>query len=360
MGSRSSQPQTTTTVNRTEPDPLTQQWRTQLYGLAQDQFNQGMPGYFPGSTVVPFSDQTQAGLNYMQDYASQGAFGLPQAQNSLNRSMSGFNPAMPFATGMAAGSTNNPYGNMQTTAGIGQLQSTANGDLIGQNPYLDRMFQSGSNQIQNAVNANFSAAGRYGSGAHQGAMAQGMGDLYSSIYAPAYQQERQNQLTAANQLAGFNAADLGRMGSLYEAGANRRLEATGLMGDLWSTGNAQGMAAAAMLPGLYNYGLMPADTMMNAGSQYENLAGEYLADAQNRYNYDANAGRANVSWLADMMNGLPTYGTTTGTTTAPGQRRSPLAGALGGAASGASVGSYFGPWGAGIGAGLGALGGLFG
>jgi hypothetical protein len=360
MGTKSSQPQTTTTVNRTEPDPLTQQWRTQLYGLAQDQFNQGMPGYFPGSTVVPFSDQTQAGLNYMQDYTSQGAFGLPQAQGALNRSMSGWNPAMPFATDMAAGSTNNPYGSTQTTAGINTLQQAANGDMIGQNPYLASMFDSGANKIQNAVNANFSAAGRYGSGAHQGAMASGMGDLYSSIYAPAYAQERQNQLGAAGQLGQFNAADLGRMGSLYDASANRRLEATGLIGDIYSTSNAQGMAAAGMLPSLYNYGLMPADTMMTAGAQYENLAGQYLNDAMTRYNYDANSGRANVSWLADMMNGLPTYGTTTGTTTQPGQRRSPLAGALGGAASGASVGANFGPWGAGIGAGIGALGGLFG
>lgn len=345
MGKGSSAPQTTTTINRNEPDPLTAQWRSQIYGLAQDQFNQGMPGQFPGSTVVPFSDQTQAGLNYMQDYASQGAFGLPQAQNSLNRTMSGWNPAQPFAANMAAGGTNNPWAGATTQAGMNTLQSTANGDMIGQNPHLASMFESGANKIQNAVNANFSGAGRYGSGAHASSMTSGLGDLYSSIYAPAYQQERQNQLSAAGQLGQFNANDLARNGSLFDSSANRQLEATGLMGDLWNTGNAQGMAAAGMLPGLYNYGLMPADTMMTAGSQYENLAGDYLNDAQSRYSYDANAGRANVSWLADMMNGLPTYGTTTGTTTQPAQRRSPLMGALSGLTGIAGAGNLFGLWG---------------
>lgn len=350
MAKGSSAPQTTTTINKTEPDPLTQQWRTQLYGLAQDQYNQGMPGYFPGSTVVPFSDQTQAGLNYMQDYASQGAFGLPQAQRSLNRSMSGFNPAMPFAANTAAGGTMNPFAGAQTTAGIDTLQATARGDMIGQNPWTQRL----AGQVTDGVNANFTKAGRFGSNAHTEGLASGLSDLYGSIY----QSERQNQLGAANSLAGYNAADLARGGSLYEGSANRMLQGAGLLGDLYATGNEQGMQAASMLPGLYDYGLKPADTMMNAGAQYENLAGEYLGDAMSRYNYNANAGRANVSWLADMMNAVPTYANTTGTaTTVGGPRRSPLAGALGGAAGGAGIASALGlsnPWTAGA-VGLGAI-----
>lgn len=362
---KNSQPQTTTTIQKNEPDPLTQQWRSQIYGLAQDQYNQGMPGYFPGSTVVPFSDQTQAGLNYMQDYASQGAFGLPQAQGALNNSMSSYRPGMDTMAFGASGGMQNPFGGMSamqglrpTTAGMNTLQQTANGDMIGQNPYMDRM----AGQISDRVNAQFAQAGRYGSNAHTEGLTSGLSDLYSGVY----NQERANQLGAANSLGGFQANDLSRglqglgmAGQFMDTGYGRQLDSAGMLADTSNTANAQGMMAAGMLPGLYNYGLMPADTMLTAGSEYENLAAQYLAEAQNRYNYDANAGRSNVSWLADMMNGLPTYGTTTGTMTQPVQRRSPLQGAAGGAAMGASVGSIFPGIGTVVGAGIGAVGGAF-
>lgn len=366
MGSKTSAPQTTTTTQVNTPDPLTQQWRSQIFNEAQNQYNQGMPGQFPGSTVVPFSDQTQAGLNYMQDYAQQGPFGMQQAQGALNNSMSSYRPGMETMAQGAGGGMQNIFGGLSamqglrpTTEGMDTLRATANGDMIGKNPWTDRL----AGQVSDRVNSQFAQAGRYGSNAHTEGLTSGLSDLYGSIYAG----ERQNQLGAANSLGGFQANDLSRglqglgmAGQFADTGYGRQLDAAGMWADTASNANAQGMAAAGMLPGLYNYGLQPANTMLMAGAEYENLAGQYLADAQNRYNYDANAGRANVSWLADMMNGLPTYGTTTGTTTQPGQRRSPLAGALGGAASGASVGSYFGPWGTGIGAGIGALGGLFG
>lgn len=359
MGKGSSSPQTVTNVTRNEPDPLTQQWRSQLFNLAQNEYNQGQPAQFPGSTVVPFSDQTQSGLNYMQDYASQGAFGLPQAQGSLNRSMSGWNPAMPFATNAAAGGLYNPVQNARTTAGIDTLQQTARGDMIGQNPYTQRL----ANQVTDGVNANFARAGRYGSNAHAEGIASGLSDLYGGLY----QGERQNQLAAANQLAGYNAADLSRMGSLYDSGFGRMMDGASMLGDLYTTGNAQGMAAAAMLPSLYNYGLMPGQTMTQVGAQYENLAGDYLNDARNRFNYDQNANRSNISWLADMMNGLPTFGTTTSTQTQSAPRRSGLLGGLGGAATGAGI--WSGLLNAGVGisnplgwgmVGLGGLAGMFG
>jgi hypothetical protein len=243
---------------------------------------------------------------------------------------------------VAAGSAQNPFTGMQTTAGMDTLRATANGDMIGQNPHLASIYNRGAADITDRVNAQFSQSGRYGSGAHSETLGDSLGGLYSSIYAPAYMQERQNQLGAANSLAGYQANDLARGGSLFDSGLNRQLEATGLMGDIWSMGNAQALAGAGTLDSLYSYGLRPADTMMNVGAQYENLAGEYLGDAQARYDYDANASRSNLSYLFDAMNGLPVSQTTTGTTTAPPQRRSALSGALGGAMGGAGLAGALG------------------
>lgn len=363
---------TQTNINRTEPDALTQQWRTQLFNQAQNEFNNGMPAYYPGSSVTPFSDQTNAGLNYMQDYASQGAFGLNEAQGSLDRSFSGWRPGMDTLAVGAEGGMSNPFtgatamqGMRPTTAGMNTLQQTANGDMIGQNPYLQSMYDSGARQVSNGVNAQFAAGGRFGSNAHSEGLSNGLGNLYSSIYAPAYAQERQNQLGAANSLAGYQSQDLSRglqglgmAGQFASDDYGRQITSAGALANVANTANQQGLMGISQLGSLYNYGLQPGQTMLDIGGAYEGLSNEYLQDDMNRYNYNASAGRNNVGWLADIMNGLPSG--MNSTSTSPTQRTSRTQTGLGGAAAGASMGSYFGPWGAAIGGIGGGLLGAFG
>lgn len=374
MGGGSGGGGTTTNINRTEPDPFTQQWRSQLFDAAIDQYNQGMPGYYPGQSVVPFSDPTQAGLQYMQDYASQGPFGLAQAQGSLDRTFSGWRPGMDTLAQGADGGMMNPFtgataaqGLRQTTAGMDTLQATARGDMIGQNPYLQQMYDSGARQVANGVNAQFAQGGRFGSNAHSEGLSNGLGNLYSSIYAPAYAQERQNQLGAANSLGGFQAQDLSRglqglgmAGQFMSDDYGRQVTSAGALANVANTANQQGLTGISQLGSLYNYGLQPGQTMLDIGGAYEGLAGDYLQDAMTRYNYAANAGRSNVGWLADMMNGLPAGQNSSGSGTVPNQPRNRTMTGLGGAATGASMGSYFGPWGAAIGGIGGGLLGAFG
>jgi len=332
-------PSSQTVTNRTEVDPVTQAWRSGIMGAGGQLYNQGTAAYYLGNTVVPFSNQTQSGLDYLTNYASQGAPGLQEAQGAMSQAMSGWNPAMPMAMGAAQGSL---YGNPATQA----LQGYGNAD----NPYLRGLFDQGASQVSDAVNANFARAGRSGpNAAHTGALTRGIGELYNQIYTPAYEAERNRGLSAAQT-----------MGGLFDSGANRTLQGIGMAGDMYGQGQTAAARAAALLPGLYNYGMMPGQSMMDVGGIYEGLAGDYLNADRQRYDYNANAPWANLQRYAGLMTGLPDFSSQTQTTTGPGTNR--LMSGLGGGMAGAGIASSLGltgPWGWGL-AGLGSLAGIFG
>lgn len=374
MGSSRPRQETVTQTQVNTPDPLTQQMRQDLFSRAGAAADQGMPAYYPGQTVAPFSDPTNAALGMMTNYAAQGPFGMGMAQNTVARNMSGAMPGFGVMANAARGGMANPYGGAmiaasgqsnpylqamgptQTTAGMDTLQQTASGGMLNANPYLDQIYNRGANQVQNQVDAAMRRGGMTGSTQHAGAMADALGGLYSDIYAPAYMQERQNQLAAANQLGGFQAADFGRnlgaaqgaasvfgqdrsalMGGLgaasdiYGQNVAQQMAGAGGMFDMFQQSNQAGLRGLGALPGLYDYGLMPAQTMGAAGGMID-AQNQALIDAdRQRYDYNANADRNNISWLANMYNGLPTspYGTQTQTGTQFMPRSNPFMTALG-------------------------------
>lgn len=140
----------------------------------------------------------------------------------------------------------------QTLAGetSPELAATARGDYIGANPYLDQAYQRATSGLTQqfsdvalpGVAAQFGAAGRTGSGAHQQAvqgaqqeLAQELGGVATDIYGSNYQLERQRQLDAAQQLAeqrttaaglvpGFSALQYGNLGQLLGAGEYRQAQ----------------------------------------------------------------------------------------------------------------------------------------
>ena len=423
MGSKT--PATQTVTNKTEVDPTTAAWQKALFNQGSQLYGQGPSEYYPGSTVVPYAQQTLQGLDMLQSNAQQGAVGLPQAYDASMRAMSGYTPGMNTAMLASQGGMTNPftgaiwnaanqstapqvagqigmagvYGNQvaqagqaPTTMGVDALQGFSDA----QNPYLDQLFQQGAEKVRNSVNAQFSGAGRTGANAaHTGALTAGLSDLYTGIYAPAYESAQNRSLSAAGQLAGIDQADraaemsgygtaasLGLQGAglygdflntdaarryqgatdlagLSESGFDRRLQGSELAGSLWSQGNTDAARASALLPSLYQYGEMPGQSMVGVGGAYEALSQQYLDDAMNRWNYGQNADWENLQRYASLMSGLPSFTSSTQTTSGgAGQNRA--MGALGGAASGASMGSMFGPWGTAIGAGVGGLFGLFG
>jgi len=334
MGGSSGSAQTVT--NRTEIDPVTQQWRSAILNAGQGLYNQGTLPYYPGQTVVPFSDQTQSGMNYLQQHAMQGAPNLQAANDASGRALSGWNPAMPFAANAAAGGlSNNPA--MQ---GLSQFGT-------GNNQYAQSLFNQAASDVGNAVNAQFAQAGRFGNNAARtDTMTRGIGNLYNQMMTPLYEAERNRGLTAQQTI-----------GSLYDSGANRALGGAELLGGLYSQGNQDAARAQALLPGLFSYGQMPGQAMLDIGGMYEGQAQNYLQDDMARYNAPYNQNWQHLQNFAGLMSGLPDFSGSTSTQRGPGTNR--LMSGLGGAAAGAGIASALGATGP-LGWGLAGLGGLFG
>lgn len=123
MGSK--QPSTTTTINKTELDPITQAAKQKVFDAAGGLYERGPAQYYPGQTYVGASDYTQQGMNYLQQQASQGAPGYGQAQDAISRSMSGVTPGMGTAQNISQGVGAPNAGDMRQQGSMGVAQGSA-------------------------------------------------------------------------------------------------------------------------------------------------------------------------------------------------------------------------------------------
>jgi hypothetical protein len=154
--------------------------------------------YYPGSTVVPFSGQTEQALQMGEDRAIAGSPGLRAAQQGM--------------------------------------QATSEGDYLNANPYMDQaimtatrpMAERFADTIIPGIQAGFSGKGRYGSGlqAYQQKVAgdsamRAMGDVAGSMAYKGYGDERSRMMGAAQLAPGLAAADYGDIGQLQQYGAAR-------------------------------------------------------------------------------------------------------------------------------------------
>lgn len=310
--------QNSTVRNVTEVDPVTQAWRGNIMQAGGQLWNQGVPDYYPGQTVVPFSQQTQQGLNYLQGQAQQGAPNLGAANDAAARGLSGWNPAMPMAAIAAQGGlSNNPWSSAFSQYGAGN------------NEYAQGMFQNAANDIGNAVNSQFAQAGRFGNNAARtDTMTRGIGNAWNQIMTPVYEAERNRGLQAQQTGA-----------SLFNAGQDRTLQGIDLYGGMAAQGNADATRTMAMLPSLYGYGQMPGQAMLDVGGIYEGQAQNYINDDRARYDYAANAPWQYLQQYAGMMSGLPDFSSSTQTSTQPGPSR--LMQGLGAASTAASLFAAF-------------------
>lgn len=180
-GSSSSQ-----SVSTTNSQPWESQQPYLKQGYSSALANLSTPKtYFPGSTVVPFSSQTQAALTGTENLATQG--------NPVN------------------------------SAAIGNLQQTLSGQFL--DPATNPAFQKAAQGIQAQLGGMFGGAGRYGSGAMANQGREALTDLAAKTYAG----ERANQMQAlgmAPQISGLAYDDLSRLanvGALREQQAGAEL-----------------------------------------------------------------------------------------------------------------------------------------
>lgn len=190
-------PKTHVTTQSSQPWSAQIPHLTRAFGEAQKIYETGGPQYYQGSTVAPLSDPSQAAITGM-----------------TNRAMAG-SPLNAAAQGTAL--------------------STIQGDYLNANPYfqdaLDRATRGATQAFNESVipgiSSQFSAAGRYGSGAHQDVvgraardMGQSLADMSGQLAYQNYGDERLRQMQAmqmAPTLADQDYTDLERLASAGSA-----------------------------------------------------------------------------------------------------------------------------------------------
>lgn len=322
MGS-SSQPSHTTQT--TEPPAFIQPYMQ--YGAEQGRalYETGGPQYYPGNTVVPFSQQTEAALAGTEARARNGSPVVNAAQNYATNLL-GSSPTSQFGSGSNPyASSHNPYGGAS-------------------NPHLDAVFNHGADAITNRIQSDFAGSGRNIS-AGAPLAADELGSLYAGIYAPAYENERSRQF-------GFDTQQLGIGAQGYESERDRMAQ------DIQQQ-RGQQFGAASLAPNLGAQDYLDLQALGGVGGQVEDLAGNYMQDQSARWDYGQNAPQMNLdNYIARITGSYPGANATSTTPT----YRNRAAGALGGAASAGGLAMTLGATGpvgwtaAGIGALLGAYG----
>ena len=125
----------------------------------------GLAGdYYPGETVAPESDYTKQAREMIYDRASGGSDVIDQATQGM--------------AGVVNGSA------LEGNEGLNTLNQYAQSV----NPYIGSLYRDASQEALAALNANFSKAGRYGSGAHEAAAGDAAENLANQMFSNAYNQ----------------------------------------------------------------------------------------------------------------------------------------------------------------------------
>lgn len=297
-------PQTTTSVQKSEPWAPQQQYLLSGFERGKNLFLDNKPELYPNSMVVPFSPETDISLSL----ATQRALNGSPVQSSANKQL------------------------LNTLEGSYMDNPTIRGDNLyggkGFDAAIDAALNTATNKVLPQIDSAFERSGRFNSGLAKTAQTQVLSDAVTNAFANQYGQERQLQEEAKAQ------------------------ERENQMRSLFFTPQsiAQDYTDYSMLA--------------SVGQEKENMERQKLAEKIYRYTYPDQIVKEQLLQYMPLISG--NYGTTTtgnSTTTGltapitgqPQQKTNPIVAGLGGAATGFSVG---GPWGAAIGGGLGLLSGF--
>lgn len=224
----------------------------------------GAKSVYTGSTVVPWSANTQAGMGSIREAANanEGGAGLSgQYQDVINNG--GFTAPQMDA--------------MNNTRAI--ANSTFD---INANPAFQEVLRQAQDSARDSVNLSAGGAGRYGSGTHQGVLGDTIGDLTSRMVGNEYT-NWQNRRDAANT-------------SLFNMGQ----------------GGLENLGAA------YSGLKLPGTDLMQLGAMDEDLATREMNDKLRIFNEQNNAPWAQLGKLNAIASGAGQLGGTS-TQTQPGQ-----------------------------------------
>lgn len=316
------------------------------------------------SHVVPMSNQTQQSYNGIMNVANRQANGrngiTSQMQDIIGNG--GFNDAQAGAMGNMSrqlrelGSNGLSAGQDRAMSTYGrQLDQLGNNGLTrvqdnalqnysqlanseynpNANPGAQGVLNSAIRDTKNAVNLNAAAAGRYGSGVHEGVLASKVGDLSSDFRYNDFNNWLGRRDTANNNMASLSQQGIGNTQGLAQSMAN-----LGQQGMQNRQGLSSGLFNAAQtgignMNTAYQGSLQPFQSMGGVGQAYDDLARRTMDDRIRITNDTRNAPWQNIGNLLNVANLGGQYNNTSSTTTAPGPN--PFLQTLGGVTTGVGL-----------------------
>ena len=259
---------TTTSTQSAEPWSEAQPYLKEVLGGAQDAYQSGKGfDYFPGSTVVPFSTQTQGALNSIQSMAGAGN---PLGVASQNQALGILN------SGGMSDWQRGALGSTYDVATGGKSIGTE-GDLRGllsqsSNPYYEQAVDREAGKLTDDINRGISGEGRYGSTYHSGTIADQVGDFRNRAMSDQWNQNTATQRGLLSDITGVQGANI----------ANQ-VGAGGLINQAGNQAAGNVATFAGMAPGIYNQQFAPYERLASVGSQYEDLSTRTLQDQINRF-----------------------------------------------------------------------------
>ncbi|EJF79049.1 hypothetical protein MCO_00533 [Bartonella sp. DB5-6] len=206
--SRKKTPQVQTTTQTNAPPAWAADIFKQASSQALDLYNKGIGGnVYQGERVAGLSDMTKNALT-----------GLEQAAGQYN------NPALTQWFNAPTQSASN-------------LLNMAKGDWIGGNSKFNAALQNALSKTSDAINQSMSGAGRYGSGAHTGVLADELGALATNAAAQQYNQDVHNMMNA-NQMIDRSLYDQTNAANTYYQGQSNA-QSNALKGGIIQDSNRQ-------------------------------------------------------------------------------------------------------------------------
>lgn len=286
-------------------------------------------------TLLPYGNSifTNAAGGGTSIYNSPAFSGLSDIASGTNAYLQQSAGNVGALSGVANASATSPYSwmlaNLSNEIGtsgnpaIDALTKTSSGAYLNSNPYVDEMYGAASDAVTRAYQtatapqtaANFTSAGRYGSGAYANAASQneqnlvsGLGNLSANIYGGNYQAERARQDAASQALGaliaqnyGLETGALNLAGQQYLQGQRQAGEGYAMGGQLdlanlaaqqaaltqmqsgYQTGNQQQLTALQLFPSLLQAGYSPSQAMIQAGLGMTGMEQSVIDDAMKRF-----------------------------------------------------------------------------
>lgn len=237
-GSRTRQVEQTSTQ---EPPEYAKPYFEELLAEAKTEFTSDRPQYYPGSTIVDRSPQSELALQMTEGAALAGSPLVDQAQNLAG--------------------------------------STLRGDFLNAgNPYFQGALDAASRPVISNIQSQFARGGRSGSGANQDVLARALGDMSSKMAYDNFARERAAQERAIGLVPGLREMDFADARRIASVGAARDAEAQARLSadiDRFNFGQNVGRQKLGDYASLVRGGTF-GGTTTNISPQFYNPAANYL------------------------------------------------------------------------------------